>query len=96
VTNLYFEFFAKPHDIHINPNQQKGVILDTNSTYNKECVWDMLKKKRASAYGGQAYFCSLLKKGGTSFSFLINITELFAAGEVLTDAKEEYNKGLKG
>lgn len=90
---LYFEFFAKPHDIHINPNQQKGVILDTNRTYNEECVWDMLKKKRASAYGGQAYFAYYLKKG--DFVFLSHKHHgIIAAGEVLTNAREEYNEDL--
>lgn len=92
--DLYFEFFAKPHDIHINPNQQKGVILDTNRTYNEECVWDMLKKKRASAYGGQAYFAYYLKKG--DFVFLSHKHHgIIAAGEVLTNAKEEYNEDLE-
>lgn len=92
-TEFYFEFFAKPYDIHINPNQQKGVILDTNRTYNEECVWDMLKKKRASAYGGQAYFANYLKKGDTVF-LSHKHHGIIAAGEVLTNAKREYNNDI--
>lgn len=64
---LYFEFFSKPHDIHRNPKQIKGVILDTNKTYNEECVWEMLQYKRASAYGEQAYFADYINKGDYVF-----------------------------
>lgn len=90
---LYFEFFAKPHDIHINPDQHKGVIIDTNRTYNEECVWDMLARKRASVYGGQAYFSHYLKKGDVVF-LSHKHHGIIAAGEVLTNAKEEYNERL--
>lgn len=90
---LYFEFFAKPNDIHINPGHQKGVILDTNRSYNEDSVWDMLKKKHASAYGGQAYFASYLRKGDIVFLSHKN-HGLIAAGEVLSSAKNEYNEDL--
>lgn len=90
---LYFEFFSKPHDIHINPNQTKGVILDTNKTYNEECIWDMLKKKRASAYGTQSYFAHYLKKRDIVFLSHRN-HGIIAAGEVLNTPKDEYNNDL--
>jgi hypothetical protein len=94
-TELYFEFFSKPNDIHINPNHLKGVILDTNRTYNEECVWDMLNKKRASAYGGQSHFANYLKKGDIIFLSHRN-HGIIAAGEVLSNgAKEEYNHDLE-
>jgi hypothetical protein len=54
----YIEFFAKPYDQHINPALRKGVLFDTNKSwdYEKEvggygCLRDMLTKKRISAYG---------------------------------------------
>lgn len=92
--DLYFEFFAKPYDIHTNPGQQKGVILDTNQTYNKECVWDMLKKNRASAYGEQAYFAYYLKRDDIVFLSHKGYG-IIAAGKVETEAKEERNEDLK-
>jgi hypothetical protein len=85
---LYFEFFSKPHDIHINPNQIKGVILDTNRTYNEECVWDMLKKKRAAAYGNVAYVADYIKK--RDFVFLSHRNYgIIAAGEAISNSKVE-------
>lgn len=88
---LYFEFFSKPHDLHINPNQIKGVILDTNRTYNEECVWDMLKKKRASAYGDVAYVADYIKK--RDFVFLSHRNYgIVAAGEATSSTKGEYDE----
>ncbi|MBA7514985.1 hypothetical protein ES705_07957 [subsurface metagenome] len=85
---LYFEFFSKPHDIHINPNQIKGVILDTNRTYNEECVWDMLKKKRAAAYGDVTYVADYIKK--RDFVFLSHRNYgIIAAGQAVSNSKEE-------
>ncbi len=85
---LYFEFFSKPHDIHINPNQVKGVILDTNRTYNEDCVWQMLEKKRAAAYGEQSYFADYIKK--RDYVFLSHKHYgIIAAGEVLSNSKWE-------
>jgi hypothetical protein len=85
---LYFEFFSKPHDIHINPNQTKGVILDTNSTYNAECVWEMIEYKRAAAYGGQAYFVDYIKKRDYVFLSHRNYG-IIAGGVVTSNAKVE-------
>lgn len=91
---LLFEFFAKPNDIHTNPNQQKGAILDTNRTTNDDCVWDMLTENKAAAYGGQAYFAHYLKKGDKVFLSHKN-QGIIAAGEVLSNAKDQYNSKLK-
>jgi hypothetical protein len=57
---LYFEFFAKPHDVHQNPKRVKGVILDTNRTYDEDGIWHMLEHGRASIWGdAQSYIHSL-------------------------------------
>ena len=48
---LYFEFFALPYDRHPNPAMVKGVLFDTNRSYIEEAVWEMIEKKRISAYG---------------------------------------------
>lgn len=47
----YFEFFAKPYDVHPNPKDQKGILFDTNQSYHREAVWDMLRGEKVSAYG---------------------------------------------
>ena len=49
----YFEFFTKPYDYHINVKDKKGIIFDTNRTYDSDAIWDMLKYKKVSAYGSQ-------------------------------------------
>ncbi len=46
---MFFEFFAKPYDYHINPKDKKGIIFIINKTNN--VVWDMFKNRRVSAYG---------------------------------------------
>jgi predicted acetyltransferase len=51
----YFEFFSKPNDEHKNPSDIKGVLFDTNRSYDEESIWDMLSKKRISAYGDRSY-----------------------------------------
>jgi hypothetical protein len=35
----YFEFFALPYDRHRNPSSIKGVLFDTNASYDEEAVW---------------------------------------------------------
>lgn len=85
---LYFEFFSKPNDIHINPSQIKGVILDTNRTYNEECIWDMLENKRAAAYGGQSYFADYIKKHDYVFLSHKNYG-IVAAGVATSNSKQD-------
>ena len=41
----YFEFFAK---------NKKGVLFDTNKSYDEAAVWDMFDKSKISAYGEAA------------------------------------------
>lgn len=48
---VYFEFFAKPHDYHINTRDRKGILFDTNLTYDENSIWDMFAKHKVSAYG---------------------------------------------
>lgn len=54
----YFEFFAKPYDRHLNPALRKGVLFDTNRTWDYlrqeggyGCLRDMLTNGRVAAYG---------------------------------------------
>ncbi|MDO9581178.1 MAG: hypothetical protein Q7J06_11560 [Bacteroidales bacterium] len=85
---LYFEFFSKPHDIHRNPNDIKGLILDTNRTYNEDCVWEMLDKNRAAAYGDQKYFADYFSKN--DFVFLSHKHYgIIAGGQVISTSKAD-------
>lgn len=49
--NLYFEFFSHPFDKHINPASAKGVILDTNKTYDADAIWEMFDNDYVAIYG---------------------------------------------
>lgn len=54
--NHFFEFFAKPYDVHSNPRERKGIIFDTNRSWDvdaQKCEsfkW-MIEKHRVSAFG---------------------------------------------
>ena len=50
-SDFFFEFFAKPHDIHVNPAKTKGVLFDTNRSWNLESFRSMITQSRVSAYG---------------------------------------------
>ena len=47
----YFEFFALPYDRHQNPSSAKGVLFDTNRSYDEDAIWEMMEKNRVAAYG---------------------------------------------
>ena len=43
---IYFEFFAKPYDYHLNVFDKKGIMFDTCSTHIKDAVWKMFCNKK--------------------------------------------------
>ena len=47
----YFEFFSFPYDRHRNPATIKGVLFDTNRSYDEDAIWEMMEKARVAAYG---------------------------------------------
>jgi hypothetical protein len=57
----YFEFFALPYDRHQNPSSAKGIIFDTNRSWNEEAVWDMIENKKIAAYGSVKHVVDYLK-----------------------------------
>jgi len=70
----YFEFFAKPYDRHLNPGLQKGVLFDTNRSWDflrKDggygCLRDMLAKRRVAAYGDRKEAVLCFRKGDFVF-----------------------------
>lgn len=61
--DVYFDFFAKPYDYHINPRDKKGILFDTNRSYDENSVWDMFEKQKISAYGGASRYINSFNKG---------------------------------
>ena len=95
---LYFEFFAKPYDYHINPRDKKGIIFDTNATYDSESVWDMFKHHKISAYGDASNFVYRFNKNDYVLYYQIGYG-VIGAGQIIDskvydnkDAEEKFRK----
>ena len=63
----YFEFFALPYDKHKNPADAKGVLFDTNRSYNEESIWDMMENGRVAAFGDAKRFVGRIHPGDIVF-----------------------------
>lgn len=63
----YFEFFAPPYDCHKNPIDMKGVLFDTNKSYNRDSIWQMIENKRLESYGDAKRFVGHVHIGDTVF-----------------------------
>lgn len=59
----YFEFFAKPYDYHVNAADSKGILFDTNKTYEPNDIWDMFANSKVSAYGSVKTCVNSFNKG---------------------------------
>ena len=46
----YLEYFAKPYDYVLNVGNVRGILFDTNLTYDTDAIWDMFKGNKISAY----------------------------------------------
>jgi hypothetical protein len=84
----YFEFFAKPNDRRINPADRKGVLFDTNRSYNQGAVWDMIEKKRVAAYGGSKDQADYLNRGDIVF-YYDRGSGVIAGAKVTSETKED-------
>ena len=82
--DVYFEFYAKPYDYHLNPNDNKGVIFDTNRSYDENSIWDMFINDKISAYGKAARFVKCFNKGDYVFYYHVGYG-IVGAG-VITDS----------
>jgi hypothetical protein len=87
----YFEFFSHPYDRHANPAHAKGVIFDTNLSYNPESIWYMCEKDRVAAFGDIKGTMHSLGKGDIVFLYHKG-AGIIAAGEVSSDVKEDIDK----
>jgi hypothetical protein len=69
----YFEFFSKPFDAHPNPSYRKGVLFDTNATYDiagqSPWVERMISHGRVSAYGDVKGTVDSLQRGDIVFYY---------------------------
>lgn len=66
---IYFEFFAKPYDYHLNVLDKKGIMFDTCSTHIKDAVWKMFCDRKISAYNSASKFVKSFNKGDYVFYY---------------------------
>lgn len=84
----FFEFFSLPFDQHSNPSDAKGVIFDTNLSWNPDSIWYMCDNNRVAAFGGIKGVVHSFRKG--DYVFLYHKGEgIVAAGEVKSEVKED-------
>lgn len=84
----YFEFFSLPYDQHSNPAHTKGVLFDTNLSYDPEGIWYMCEGKRVAAFGGIKGIVHSFNKGDLVFLYHKG-HGIVAAGEVRSEVKED-------
>ena len=77
----YFDFFDVPYDSHKNPADEKGVLFDTNLSYDKEAIWYMMENDRVAAFGDRGPSVERLKVGDFVF-FSHKGTGVVAAAKV--------------
>ncbi|WP_082663844.1 MULTISPECIES: hypothetical protein [unclassified Guyparkeria] len=63
----YFEFFAPPYDKHKNPADAKGVLFDTNRSWDEESIWYMVEQDRVAAFGDAKRFVRHVHPGDIVF-----------------------------
>jgi len=84
----FFEFFSLPYDRHLNPATAKGVLFDTNRTYDEDAIWEMMEKHRVSAYGDNKHLVERLNPKDWVF-FSHRFAGLVAAGEVIGPVRKD-------
>jgi len=63
----YFEFFALPYDKHKNPGDIKGVLFDTNRSWDEDSIWYMMENSRVAAFGDAKRFIEYVYPGDIIF-----------------------------
>lgn len=89
---FYLEFFAKPYDYHMNPRDIKGIIFDTNRSYNEDALWDMFTDKIIAAYGGAARYATYFGKNDYAFYYHKGLG-IVAAAKILDSKAEKRSYG---
>jgi hypothetical protein len=98
--NQYFEFFSIPYDKHFNPKNIKGVLFDTNRSYDENAIWEMMEKSRVAAYGDIKYVIDYLRtKDIIFFSHkgygVIAAAEVISKRKIDVDDEEEWYRDVK-
>jgi len=65
----YLEFFSIPYDQHSNPSDAKGVIFDTNRSYDSDAIWYMCENDRVASFGDRQHLVSYLREGDHVFLY---------------------------
>ncbi|MYH13556.1 MAG: hypothetical protein F4149_00075 [Gammaproteobacteria bacterium] len=89
----YFEFFALPYDRHRNPADEKGVLFDTNRTYDPDSIWYMVENQRVAAFGDAKHFVKRINVGDTVF-FSHRWTGIVAAATVRSQVRPDGSDTL--
>ena len=84
----YFEFFALPYDRHRNPSSIKGVLFDTNRSWDEGSVWQMMERNWVAAYGDVKHVVDGLRPRDIVF-YSHKWEGLIAAAEVIGPARDE-------
>jgi len=63
----FFEFFSPPFDRHKNPSATKGVLFDTNRSYDEDAIWYMLENNCVAAFGDAQRFVEYIYPGDIVF-----------------------------
>ncbi|MBP7372822.1 MAG: hypothetical protein KBG39_01655 [Opitutaceae bacterium] len=87
----FFEFFSLPYDQHSNPGDAKGVIFDTNRSYDEEAIWYMCEHSRVAAFGGIQGIVHSFNKGDIVFLYHKG-SGIVAVGKVKSDVKADEVK----
>lgn len=78
-TEQYFEFFALPYDQHANPQLAKGVLFDTNRSWDEQAIWSMFEHNKVAAFGEAKRYISNLNPGDVVFFSHRNLGVVAAA-----------------
>ncbi len=98
-TEQYFEFFALPYDQHTNPQLAKGVLFDTNRSWDEHAIWSMFENQRVAAFGEAKSCIAALHPGDLVFFSHRNLGVVAAAkvrkGNVKAVGTEELYRDVE-
>lgn len=89
---MYFEFFTKPYDYHMNPKDCKGIIFDTCGTYNEGYTKEMYEDREVRAWGDASKFVRSFNKNDYVF-YYVQGKGVVAVGKIIWDKPKEVIKG---
>lgn len=88
----YFEFFAKPYDIHCNPSDCKGILFDTNGLNDgMASALDMFAKHKISAFGVAKHFVDWFKKNDYVLYYQKGLG-VIGVGRIIDDSSKDVTE----